>query len=106
MGKLFTILKAVLQYAWIIDLVTYLVKSGKNLLEHKEPLKAAADKVKEIFGALELTPQNIPKVVETLELTAEAGGVDELHEFLTEAKAAGILDKLRDIIEPGVKADV
>ncbi|GAA4825609.1 hypothetical protein [Algivirga pacifica] len=101
--KFIELVQKAIQFRWLIQIIINLIVSGVNLVKNKEALQKAGEKLKKIFGQVELTEDNIEMAVETIELLEKSGGgIRKLHELLKEADEEGYLDRLDEVIRPGL----
>lgn len=98
MNKFLKIFQVVLQYGWVLEAVFDVVKKATELLENKEAVKALFQKIKSLFGEIEITKESLEDFQVSAELVHQAGGIRKLREFLQEAKRAGLLEKIDDLI--------
>jgi cell wall-associated NlpC family hydrolase len=90
----------------LFQVISFLVAIWATLKEHlnieeisKEGLKDALGRFKDLFGYTRITPERADKFFETAEIVKEMGGIDALHEGLTELKKAGLLNQFTSLYD-------
>lgn len=90
----------------LFQAIAFLTAIWSTLKQHlnieeigKEGLKDALSRFKDLFGFTRITPERTEKFFQTAEIVKEMGGIDALHEGLTELKKAGMLDQFASLYD-------
>lgn len=74
------------------------LKENLNIEEiSKDGLKETLGRFKDLFGYTRVTPERAEKFFEVAKIVKDMGGIDALHEGLTEMQKAGLLNEFTDM---------